>query len=133
MPPMVYISHPYSGEKIGRTNATLKWIASDEVSGVGSIRISVDGGPYVSVGSASSWELTDLAEGQHNVTVRISDNAGNSREVSVTFTVAPSGGISTLTIAGIAVVIIVVVIASALMLRRRKPGEPQTSQADGKR
>ncbi len=133
MPPMVFISHPVSGDKIGRTNTTLRWIATDEVSGVGQIRISVDGGPYISVGSADSWELSDLAEGQHNVTIRVSDNAGNSRDVSVTFTVAPSGGVSTLAIAGIAVVIIVVVIASALMLRRRRPREPRTQQALGKR
>jgi hypothetical protein len=131
-PPTVLITSPLSHAKIGRTNATVRWVMSDAVSGVNTVQISVDGGAFMDIGTASSRELTDLAAGEHNVTLKVFDRAGNVRQASVTFIVSTGGGISAVMGAGIALVAIIAVVAIALLMRRRRPGLAEPAKKEGK-
>jgi hypothetical protein len=131
-PPTVLITSPLSHAKIGTTNATIRWVMSDAVSGVSTVQISVDGGAFMDIGAVSSRELTELAAGEHNVTLKVFDRAGNVRQASVTFIVSTGGGMSAVTEAGIALVAIAVVVAVALLMRRRRPGFAAPAKKEGK-
>jgi hypothetical protein len=131
-PPTVSISSPTADKNIKASNLTVRWAMSDMGSGVSIVQISVDHGAFRSIGTNRTWELTDLAKGEHNVTIRVSDAAGNHRDVSVSFTVSAAGGISTMMGAGIAVVLIMVVIATVLLMRRKKPAAMEPPKKHGK-
>ncbi len=78
------------GAWINTTNLLLKWDVSDNV-GVDKVELSVDNGSWM-VMSGEQYELTELADGSHNVILRAYDNAGNTNEISLNFnvdTVAP--------------------------------------------
>lgn len=134
-PPTVSFSYPLSGQKVDRSSATVSWIMGDAGSGIALVRISVDDGAFQSIGVQLSYELTGLADGEHNVTIRVSDNAGNTRDVSVTFTVSTGIGISSVMLAAIAVIVIVAVVAAVLLMKRRKPAviePPKPPKKEGK-
>lgn len=108
----------------------ISWTGSDRTSGVRGYEISVDGGPFESVGTATARQLI-LADGDHSVRVRASDNAGHNVTASVLVRVdtnvfsfsGPYGGAPT-----IALPIIIAAIALVLLWRRarlRRDGPPR--------
>jgi hypothetical protein len=86
-PPTVTISSPSSGGKVEASAITVAWSGSDATSGVKGYDVRVDGGSWASVGAGVSREFTGLGDGSHMVDVRASDVAGNTKTVSVSFTV----------------------------------------------
>jgi hypothetical protein len=131
-PPTATISSPLSGEKVDKSSTTVSWMMADALSGIAQVRISVDDGAFQSIGIQQSYELTTLADGEHNVTIRISDNAGNTKDVSVTFTVSTGGGMSSVMLATIAVIVIVAIMAAAILMKRRKPSAIEPPKTGGK-
>jgi len=121
-PPTVGITNPLDGDRIGTSDVTLRWEMADDGSGIATVYVSVDGGLLQNIGNVNSYELSGLADGPHNVTLRALDRAGNQVDVSVGFTVEAAGGISALLVAGIALVAVVAIAAAALMVMRRKGG-----------
>lgn len=130
-PPVVTITAPAADEKVKSSATTVTWTMSDAGSGVAVVRISIDGGAFQSIGTDQSYDLTGLTNGQHNVTIRVSDDAGNLKDVSVSFTVS-TGGVSAVMLAAIGIIIIVVVAAAILMMRKKKPVGPEPPKKEGK-
>jgi hypothetical protein len=69
-----------------RPDAPLTWIGSDGLSGIARYEVSVDGGPFQSVGSepllAGPWTT-----GSHAAVVKATDGAGNSATATLPFEV----------------------------------------------
>lgn len=70
------------------TNVTVAWSATDHGSGIARFEVSLDGGPFASVGTNDSLTI-DLPGGSHSVLLRAVDGAGNVAERSTTFRVGP--------------------------------------------
>ncbi len=77
------------------SNATMNYSGSDAQSGVQKYEVKVDSGSYVDKGTATSHEFTGLSAGDHNFTLRVVDNAGNSATVSATQNVPGGSDLST--------------------------------------
>ncbi len=91
-PPVLFIARPTPGSW---TNSEfLQWSAYDDVSGVASVAVSVDGGAARSFAQASGTMNMSLAsQGAHKVDVTVTDFAGNAFHVGIPFhydTQAPS-------------------------------------------
>lgn len=90
--PSVAVTSPASGSTIA-SSATVTGTAADN-SAVASVALQVDGGTWRTASGTSSWtaSLTGLSAGDHTLTARATDAAGNSGTSSITVTVATSGG-----------------------------------------
>ena len=71
-------------------DGTLAWTGTDDVAGIAQYEVSIDGGPFVSLGTATSVHQT-WTIGSHTATVRARDNAGNVATKSIAFQVAVGG------------------------------------------
>ncbi len=85
-PPEVNITNPQVGAWYNTTAINVTWTASDEGSRIANMSVSLDGGAWIEV-TNQYYELTALAEGQHNVSVRVYDHAGNYRIASKVFNI----------------------------------------------
>ena len=126
--PTVTITSPRSDQKVKHSNVTVGWAMLDTGSGVSQVRISIDGGAFMSLGSATSYDIATLADGKHNVTVRVTDRAGNYAEATVEFTISTGGGISSIMMGAIALVIIVAIVAGVLLMKRKKGPVPEKKE-----
>lgn len=81
-PPSVTITAPAEGAIIASSSVSVTWTAADAYS----TEYSVDGGAWLAV-SGTSVTLSSLSDGEHTVTVRVSDEAGNEAEDTVGFAV----------------------------------------------
>jgi ABC-type branched-subunit amino acid transport system substrate-binding protein len=107
---------------VTHSGVTVTWTGSDRTSGIRGYEISVDGGPFESVGTATAKQLM-LADGDHSIRVRASDNAGHNVTASVVVRVdtnvfsfsGPYGGAPT-----IALPVIIAAIALVLLWRRAR-------------
>ncbi|MFW3147167.1 MAG: hypothetical protein ACMUIE_10205 [Thermoplasmatota archaeon] len=109
--------------------ATIGWVSEDEFSEIESVWISIDGEEFFEV-EADSFSTARLGSGDHSITIRVVDAAGNMKEDTWTFTVTEEktsdagdeGGFPLLLVA----VIILVVIGGGtgvfLFLKMRKKG-----------
>jgi len=128
--PSLSITAPEEGETIQAMDVTVSWSASDSGSGIDHYEVRRDGGTFVSTGTAQSLTFRGVSEGEHTVTVRAIDLAGNIQEQTVSFEVRPPGGLEPLTtaiIAGSAAAIILGVALVAWYVRRRSraPKSPE--------
>ncbi len=91
-PPILFIARPTPGS--WTNSEVLQWSASDAVSGVASVEVSVDGGAERAFTAASGTMNMSLAtQGAHTVHVTVTDFAGNAFRVPIPFhydTQAPS-------------------------------------------
>src|SRR5207245_3731441 len=103
-------------------DVTVTGTGSDGTSGSRGYEISVDGGPFGSVGTATSRQLI-LADGDHSIRIRATDNAGHNVTASVVVRVdtnvfsfsGPYGGAPT-----IALPVVIAAIALVLLWRRSR-------------
>lgn len=94
--PSVAITAPASGSTLSGT-AMVAGTASD-TSGVASVEVAIDGGPWAMASGTSSWSWSwataTAANGSHTITTRARDGAGNTstatRSVSVSNVAADS-------------------------------------------
>jgi len=126
--PTVTITSPRPDQKVKDSNVTIGWAMLDTGSGVSQVRISIDGGAFMSLGSVTSYDIATLADGTHNVTVRVTDRAGNYAEDTVEFTISTGGGISSIMMGAIALVIIVAIVAGVLLMKRKKGPVPEKKE-----
>jgi len=80
---------PSPSGRVTQSDVTISWAASDDASGIAKQEVSIDGGPFVSVGTATSITL-HLSNGPHQVWVKAADNAGRESTTSGTFDVESS-------------------------------------------
>jgi hypothetical protein len=91
-PPILFLTKPTPGSW---TNSEwLQWQATDRVSGVASVSVSVDGGEMQNFSDASgSMNMSLATQGLHSVVVTATDHAGNAITIPSSFhydTNAPS-------------------------------------------
>ncbi len=127
------IPHKYVQFKIDKTLPTLtfvsvnenytilSWNGSDETSGIDHFEVKIDGGSYVSIGTAMSYNFTALADGTHNVTVKAVDKAGNEVNKTIQFTVDTSvSGILILYGAIVAIIILAIIAVIVILMKKNK-------------
>jgi hypothetical protein len=118
--PLVSITSPSDEDTVHDSDIMVSWTMTDASSGVDDVSISIDGGAFASVGATTSREIRNLEDGDHTITVRVTDRAGNSEEVSVDFVVSSGGGAGTLVLGiGSAIVIVVAIVGLYLFMKRR--------------
>ncbi len=71
--------------------ASVTFATQDATSGVAEYQLRLDGGSFAS--ATSPHVLEGLTVGDHQVTVKAIDAAGNAREASATFTVTPTAAV----------------------------------------
>lgn len=84
--PSLMITYPAVGAWYNVTTINATWTATDAGSGIHNTSVSLDGGEWITV-TDEYYELTSLADGQHNFSVRVYDNANNVRTSSKTFNI----------------------------------------------
>ncbi len=117
-----------SGGIVTTQTVAITWIGADNGSGVAEYEVSVDGGPFQSVGLDTSKSLS-LSDGPHTVQVRAVDAAGNSVTRNVSFRVdtnifsitGPYAGAPTY---GLIAITVALVLAFLWRSRRRKSAPP---------
>ena len=91
-PPTITITSPTATSYAHSTTLTLSYSAADDATGIKSISATLDGSANPGGQSMASGQsinlLTQLVVGPHTFTVTAVDNAGNTAQKSVTFTVA---------------------------------------------
>ena len=65
---------------------TFSFSATDDLSGINNYQVSIDGGSFTN--ASSPYTTGAQSQGDHTVTVRAIDRAGNTREVSANFTIS---------------------------------------------
>jgi ABC-type transport system substrate-binding protein len=102
----------------------------DDPEGVATVQIIVDGGTPINVtvsAGAYSYEITDLAEGSHTITIRAVDDQGDTTDTDVQFTVALADGDGELPwlwlIIAIIVIVVVILVLMMVMRSRAAPAE----------
>ncbi|MGA1821755.1 MAG: carboxypeptidase regulatory-like domain-containing protein [Thermoplasmatota archaeon] len=86
--PVVVIYSPVDDEIFDSTvDISFEWGASDSGSGLGFVRISLDGGASINAGTSTSYDFGEISEGQHVFRVVAYDRSGRSSLASVRFVV----------------------------------------------
>lgn len=92
--PSLTITAPVNATASASTSMTVQWAGSSTGSTITSYLIRLDGGSWSTLApSVTSYTFTGLTQGPHTVMVRATDQAGSSKDASVTFvvdTVAPT-------------------------------------------
>lgn len=86
--PDLEIESPGDGESISNTTVVVRWGGDGGLSGIREYRVRVNReDPWESVGTDTSYELTELDEDDYLVEVEATDNAWNTRVRRVNFIV----------------------------------------------
>ena len=86
--PYLELTTPSEGLLTNVTTIEVRWISSDDGSGLGFTRMRVDGGPWSAVGSSISvLLLTSVPDGTHMIEVESFDFAGNVATACVNITI----------------------------------------------
>ncbi|MBN1954709.1 MAG: exo-alpha-sialidase [Anaerolineae bacterium] len=82
LPPTSAILDPAAGQLISGTGYLIGGVASDTVSGIAEVAVSVDGGPWEVAAGAEAWSYlwTGLTDGEHNLRSRSTDGVGRVQE-----------------------------------------------------
>jgi ribosomal protein S11 len=89
-PPAATIMSPSEGEKIQSSSVTVAWSGSDGGSGLEEYEVKLDSGNWISKGMLTTHIFTGVSDGSHSVYVKATDNAGNSKEDTRSFSVVSS-------------------------------------------
>lgn len=75
-------------------NVTIVWSGFDTVSGINHYEIKLNNGSWINLENETSCSYTELNDGNYTVYVKAMDNAGNTAETFISFTVltAPTTG-----------------------------------------
>ncbi len=140
-PPSLIINNEPS--HLREDNIELEWRASDGISGVYQVWIELDSGDPVRADELSEHSLKGLENGKHSVVIRVEDEAGNSYQAKIEFTVdtgffsfsGPYYGIPSILLM-IIVIALMIVFPLLYFIRKRKRredenGEDEVSSHDG--
>ena len=85
--PTLTVTKPTAGQAFLVSWVNVTWAAQDAGSGLLKVDVQLDTGAWMHAGLGSFMNLTSVPDGFHNVTVNATDRAGNSRTVTVAFSV----------------------------------------------
>jgi hypothetical protein len=106
LPPTSYIVNPQAGQYISDTTFSISGVATDTVSEVSLVAVSVDGGSWQEAAGQTSWTFAweDYDEGEHNLRSRASDVLGHVEEpgpgITVTVDTLPPELVATSPVSG---------------------------------
>jgi len=86
-PPTVSITSPASSTLSNISNVTAVWTGLDATSGIERYEVKLDESAWLNVGMETTYTMLGIFDGQHNLTVKAADKAGNLNETSVNFVV----------------------------------------------
>ena len=87
-PPVFQKSSVKEGLQTSVTTPTLEYLATSPISGINNYSISIDGGTAAQT-TSTSFFVSALPFGDHNASIRVFDNAGNSVESKLRFSIVP--------------------------------------------
>jgi hypothetical protein len=85
--PQLSILSPQEGQCFNQTTVTISWSADDSGTGIDHFEMSVDGGPWASIGLVTEFVLPPLADGDHVIRLKAMDMANNTAMDDVSFIV----------------------------------------------
>lgn len=77
-PPSLEIDSPKSAERIKSENVSISWTGSDALSSIDYYEIKIDNNSWISLGNTTTYQATNLQDGNHSVAVKAVDTANNS-------------------------------------------------------
>jgi hypothetical protein len=129
--PAIAITYPLSNTKVSKDSVMIEWNGADYVSGIDHYEVQIDGGTWIPMGTATSYELKGLQDKWYSVTVRAFDKSGNNATSTTSFgiytsvwsTNGPYGGAPLF--AAIAVIVMAALASGFWLLKKRKPRAPK--------
>ena len=88
--PTLSITGPSDGTWFTENDVTIYWTANDTLSGIASIMVSKDAGNWYDATGRTNYTFTDLSDGHWAAYVKVSDRAGLTTNMAVTFYVDAS-------------------------------------------
>jgi hypothetical protein len=85
--PRIIILSPENGASTNESGVEVRWDCEDDDSGIVNCEVMVDDGEWEDLGNDTSSVTLDLEDGEHEITLRLTDGAGNVVEETVTVTV----------------------------------------------
>lgn len=83
IPPNVAITSPSNGSTLNSTSVNISGTASD-ANGVTSVQVKIDTGTFALANGTTSWSFaTILTTGNHTITAKATDMAGNTNSTSI--------------------------------------------------
>ncbi len=82
-PPELTIEQPADDSYISNSTIELIWTGTDIDSGISHYEIRLDGGSWQDVGGQTNHTYSGLSDGEHTISVRAYDGAGNEKTESV--------------------------------------------------
>ncbi len=90
--PSIAITSPSNNAFLNTSIVTVSGTASKTGSGLQKVEVSVDGGSFSIATGTTSWSFATsaLSDGPHTITAKATDNAGNTKEASISISVDAS-------------------------------------------
>jgi hypothetical protein len=83
--PAIAVRYPLPDSKISDDSVTIEWSGVDYVSEIDHYEVQIDGGNWIPLGTATSYELKGLQDKWYGVTVKAVDKSGNAATSTVSF------------------------------------------------
>jgi C1A family cysteine protease len=142
--PSIFIDNSFTNATIQSPTVEFNWSGMDFGSGIAGYQVKLSHGNYIDIGSATSYTLHNITEGNHTLFVKAVDNAGNRNEINIDFNVMleeekPFGdeeskddrsGEYNSVIISIFIIILIIILLLSLMFIRRKKQQEQVLEHD---
>jgi hypothetical protein len=90
LPPIISITSPPSYTESKSSTMTFDWEGSDAETGINHYEIKLNENDWINVGMDTSYTFSNLPDGNHVISVKAVDKAGNSETTSINLTVNTS-------------------------------------------
>jgi len=134
--PAIAITNPLPDTKISKNSITIEWNGADYVSDIDHYEVQIDGGNWIPMGTATSYELKGLEDKWYSVTVKAVDRSGNTATSTTSFGIYTSiwsqnGPYQGIPLYALIAVIIVTALLVGYVLMRRRRKQPELPSVKG--
>jgi len=123
--PSILITSPSPGYEIKSSSVLITWTGSDALSGINHYEIKLDAGSWVNVETDTTKTYTGLNDGSHTIDIKAFDQAGNTKEETISFIINTSplfgpGYLEETVITATIIIIAIGIVAYLLKIRKHK-------------
>ncbi|MGQ9691199.1 MAG: Ig-like domain-containing protein [Thermoproteota archaeon] len=123
--PSILITSPSPGYEIKSSSVVITWTGSDALSGIHHYEIKLDAGSWINVETNTTKTYTGLNDGSHTIDIKAFDQAGNTKEETISFIINTSplfgpGYLEETVIAATIIIIAIGIVAYILKIRKHK-------------